>query len=185
MTFLREVGKAALKEEHPFLNEVNHRDLVFGLVERFLKKNLNLNFEQIKVGHLFFGQRAMPLAGRDIGFVYFDKTKYYPTCEDLSIFAGKLILVDETGSQFDIGISEVSKDDLGLYFENILINIRIIKDFSNDIDGFNSDNFFFEIYSISNYGALVKLGLHDLDQIRSLSSHQILNIILFNLEKLS
>lgn len=174
-----------MKEEHPFLSEGNHRTLVLGLVEKFLKKNLNLDFEQIKIGHLFFGQRAMPLAGRDIGFVCFDKTKYYPICEDLSIFTGKLILVDEVGSRFDIGISEISKDELGLYFENILINIQIIKDFSNDIECFNSDNFLFEIYSISNYGTLVKLGLHNLDQIRGLSSHQILDIILFNLEKFS
>jgi len=174
-----------LKEEHPFLSEGNHRALVLELVEKFLKKNLNLNFKQIKIGHLFFGQRVMPLAGRDIGFVYSDKAKYYPLNENLSISTGLLILVDEVGSRFDIGISEISKDELGLYFENILVNIQVIKEFSNEINCLSSDNFFFEIYSINNYGALVKLGLHNLDQIKNLSSNKILEIILFNLERFS
>jgi hypothetical protein len=172
-----------LEQEHPFLSEESHRTAVINSVQKFLKENLNLNFDQIKIGHLFFGQRVMPLAGRDIGFIYSDKARYYPLNEDASIKPGILILVDEVGSRFDIGISEISKDDLGVYFENILINIQISKDVSTGTSSFDLSNFFFEIYSINNYGALVNLGLHSLDKIQELSSRKILDIILFNLEK--
>ena len=96
-----------------------------------------------------------------------------------------MILIDEVGSRFDIGISEISKDDLGFYFENILINIKIIKDSWDDISCFDSDNLFFEIYSINNYGVLVKKDLHKIEEIEKLSSDKILNIIFFNLEKFS
>ena len=179
--------KAGLKEEHPFLGESNHRLLVVDLVKNFLKKNFNLNIDSIqsKVGHLFFGKRAFPLAGRDIGFVYDGKAKYYPVDEESSIDCGIMILIDEVGSRFDIGISEISKDDLGFYFENILINIKIIKDSWDDISCFDSDNLFFEIYSINNYGVLVKKDLHKIEEIEKLSSDKILNIIFFNLEKFS
>lgn len=174
-----------MKEEHPFLNEGNHRSLVLSLVQKFLKKNLAVDFEQIKIGHLFFGQRALPLAGRDIGFVYSDGVRYYPSNDDLSISPGILVLVDEVGSRFDIGISEVSKDDIGVYFENILINIQVPKESPEDISKFSSGDFFFEIYYINNYGALVKLELHNLEEVCAYSSPQIMNIILFNLEKFS
>lgn len=176
-----------MKGEHPFLGEVNHRILVIDSVKSFLRKNLNMNLDllQIKIGHLFFGKRAFPLAGRDIGFLYDGKAKYYPVDEELSLESGIVILIDEVGSRFDIGISEISRDDLGLYFENILINIQIMKDFSDDISCFDSDNFFFEIYSINNYGVLVKVGLHNLEDIRKLSSELILNTIFFNLERFS
>jgi len=161
--------------------------LVIDSVKRFLKKNLNINLDllQIRIGHLFFGKRAFPLTGRDIGFVYDGKAKYYPVDEELSIDSGIIILIDEVGSRFDIGISEIARDNLGLYFENILINIQIMKNFPDDISCFDSDNFFFEIYSINNYGALVKIELHSLEEIRELSSERILNIILFNLERFS
>ncbi len=173
--------------EHPYLGEVNHRLLVIDSVKKFLKKNLNMNLDllQIKIGHLFFGKRAFPFAERDIGFVYDGKAKYYPIDEELSIDSGIIILVDEVGSRFDIGISEISKDDLGLYFENILINIQVMKDFPDDIRCFDSNNFFFEIYSISNHGTLVKIGLHSLEEILELSSERILNTIFFNLERFS
>ena len=174
-----------MKGEHPYLGEANHRLLVIDSVKKFLGKNLNMNLDllQIKIGHLFFGKRAFPLAGRDIGFIYDGKAKYYPVDEELSLESGIVILIDEVGSRFDIGISEISRDDLGLYFENVLINIQIIKDFQDDVSCFDSNDFFFEIYSINNHGALVKIGLHSLEEIRELSSERILNTIFFNLER--
>lgn len=173
--------------EHPYLGEANHRLLVIDSVKNFLKKNLNMNLDslRIKIGHLFFGKRAFPFAGRDIGFVYDGRAKYYPVDEELSIDSGIIILIDEVGSRFDIGISEIARDDLGLYFENVLINIRIMKDFPDDISCFGSNEFFFEIYSINNCGTLVNIGLHNLEDIRKLSSELIFNIILFNLERFS
>ena len=111
--------------EHPYLGEANHRLLVIDSVKNFLKKNLNMNLDslRIKIGHLFFGKRAFPFAGRDIGFVYDGRAKYYPVDEELSIDSGIIILIDEVGSRFDIGISEIARDDLGLYFELSLIHI--------------------------------------------------------------
>ena len=174
-----------MKEEHPFLNDVNHRVEIIELVNKFLNLNFNLNIKQALIGHLFFGQRAFPLSGKDIGFVFGEKTKYYPEIENESIFPGPIILIDETGTTFHIGIAEISKDNLGLYFENILVNIIIKKDNPRDFSHFLGSNYICDIYSINNYGALNKIGLHNIEEIKNFSSGFILNFILFNLEKFS
>ena len=124
------------KNEHPFLSEINHRVEVILLAKSFLEKNFSLKIEQALIGHLFFGQRAFSLKGRDIGLVYGDETKYYPDTSCETIFPGPIVLIDETGTCFDIGIGEILKDDIGFYFQNILINIKINKLNANDISCF-------------------------------------------------
>lgn len=173
------------KSEHPFLNEINHRVEVIQLTKEFLKKNFSLNIEQCLIGHLFFGQRAFSLSGRDIGIVYGDQTRYYPDTSEESILPGPIVLIDETGSYFDIGVGEVLKDEIGFYFENILINIRLNKSDTNNILCFSGNNFIVQIYKIDSYGTLKEIELKNIFDIKKLCSGFILNTILFNLEKLS
>ena len=175
-------GKA-LKEEHPFLNDGNHRAAVVKLTKDFLLSKFNVEMPQVLIGHLFFGQRAFPLAGRDIGIVFGDTTKYYPEIMEQCIFPGKIILIDETGTSFDIGLAEIKQDDLGLYFENFIVNIKLKKENPSDLSCFESENFILEIYFLNNYGVLNQIGLHKFDLIRSLSSDFIFKFIAFNLEK--
>lgn len=169
---------------HPFLSCQDHRSLVDILVKKFIKRNLNLDIEQSKIGHLFFGQRAFPLEGRDIGFVYANNAKYYPLNEDSSISNGLILLIDEVGIGFDIGIGEVSSDNIGSFFENVIINIRIPKKESVDISCLDSDEFYFEVYSIDNNGTLIKLASSDIDRLKLMCSNKIMNIILFNIDKI-
>lgn len=173
------------KNEHPFLSEINHRVEVILLAKSFLEKNFSLKIEQALIGHLFFGQRAFSLKGRDIGLVYGDETKYYPDTSCETIFPGPIVLIDETGTCFDIGIGEILKDDIGFYFQNILINIKINKLNANDISCFFNKNFFIQIYKIDSYGLLKELSLDEVLKIKRLYSGFILNTIFFNLEKLS
>jgi len=177
-------GEFSLNDAHPFLSCQDHRSLVDVLAKKFIKKNLNLDIEQSKIGHLFFGQRAFPLEGRDIGFVYVNNARYYPSNEDSSISDGLMLLIDEVGIGFDIGIVEVSSDEIGCFFENVLINIRIPKKESDDISCFNYDEFYFEIYSIDNNGTLIKLLSNDIGRLKVICSKHIMNIILFNLDKI-
>jgi hypothetical protein len=177
-------GELRLNGAHPFLSCQDHRSLVDILVKKFIKRNLSLDIEQSKVGHLFFGQRAFPLEGRDIGFVYANNAKYYPLNEDLSINNGLILLIDEVGIGFDIGIGEVSSDDIGSFFENVIINIRIPKKESVDISCLDSDEFYFEIYSIDNNGTLIKIASNDIDRLKLICSNKIMNIILFNIDKI-
>lgn len=174
-----------MKEDHPFLGDKNHRNKVISLVKYFVNLKLKLKINQVLVGHLFFGQRAFGISGRDIGMVYDSKMKYYPEDQELSFQPGPILLVDETGSSFDIGIADISRDDVGLYFENILINIKIPKKEIFDFNCFYEDVYFLEIYSINNYGVLKELGLHKMEEIKFLASNFIFKIILFNLEKFS
>lgn len=173
------------KSEHPFLNEINHRVEVIQLTKEFLKKNFSLNIEQCLIGHLFFGQRAFSLSGRDIGIIYGDQTRYYPDTSEESILPGPIVLIDETGSYFDIGVGEILKDNIGFYFENILINIRLNKFDTNDILCFYKNNFIVQIYKIDTYGTLKEVEIKNIFEIKKLCSGFILNTILFNLEKLS
>lgn len=177
-------GELRLNGAHPFLSCHDHRSLVDILVKKFIKRNLNLDIEQSKVGHLFFGQRAFPLEGRDIGFVYANNAKYYPLNEDSSISNGLILLIDEVGIGFDIGIGEVSSDNIGSFFENVIINIRIPKKESVDVSCLDSDEFYFEIYSIDNNGTLIKLASSDIDRLKLICSNKIMNIILFNIDKI-
>jgi hypothetical protein len=177
-------GELRLNGAHPFLSCQDHRSLVDILVKKFIKRNLSLDIEQSKVGHLFFGQRAFPLEGRDIGFVYANNAKYYPLNEDSSISNGLILLIDEVGIGFDIGIGEVSSDNIGSFFENVIINIRIPKKESVDISCLDSDEFYFEIYSIDNNGTLIKLASSDIDRLKLICSNKIMNIILFNIDKI-
>lgn len=174
-----------MKEVHPFLWENNHRVEVICLVKEFVKLNFGLEINQILIGHLFFGQRAFAISGRDIGMIYGSKAKYYPENQEIDFMPGPIILIDEVGQSFDIGIGEISRDTVGLYFENILFNIEILKKEPSDISCFKEGNFLTEVYSINNYGVLRKLGLHNIEEIKFLASDFILNLILFNLEKLS
>jgi hypothetical protein len=177
-------GELRLNGAHPFLSCQDHRSLVDILVKKFIKRNLNLDIEQSKIGHLFFGQRAFPLEGRDIGFVYANNAKYYPLNEDSSISNGLILLIDEVGIGFDIGIGEVSSDNIGSFFENVIINIRIPKKESVDISCLDSDEFYFEVYSIDNNGTLIKLASSDIDRLKLMCSNKIMNIILFNIDKI-
>lgn len=177
-------GELRLNGAHPFLSCQDHRSLVDILVKKFIKRNLNLDIEQSKIGHLFFGQRAFPLEGRDIGFVYANNAKYYPLNEDSSISNGLILLIDEVGIGFDIGIGEVSSDNIGSFFENVIINIRIPKKESVDISCLDSDEFYFEVYSIDNNGTLIKLASSDIDRLKLICSNKIMNIILFNIDKI-
>jgi hypothetical protein len=177
-------GEFRLNGAHPFLSCQDHRSLVDILVKKFIKRNLNLDIEQSKIGHLFFGQRAFPLEGRDIGFVYANNAKYYPLNEDSSISNGLILLIDEVGIGFDIGIGEVSSDNIGSFFENVIINIRIPKKESVDISCLDSDEFYFEVYSIDNNGTLIKLASSDIDRLKLMCSNKIMNIILFNIDKI-
>jgi hypothetical protein len=172
-----------LKEQHPFLNDGNHRAIVIQLTKDFLKLKFNVNMPQVLIGHLFFGQRAFPLGGRDIGFVYGETTKYYPEIEDHSIFPGEIILIDETGNFFDIGLAEIKRDELGLYFESFVANIKIKKESPTDLSCFLSDDYFLELYFINNYGALHQVALHKFDLIQSICSEFVFKFIIFNLEK--
>ncbi len=174
-----------MKEVHPFLWEENHRADVICLVRKFLKLSFDLEINQILIGHLFFGQRAFAISGRDIGMVYDSKPKYYPESQELEFEQGPVILIDETGTSFDIGIGEISKDEVGLYFENILINLKIQKKEPEDLDSLGGVSFFTEIYSINNYGVLKEIELHNIEKIKNFASAFILNLILFNLEKFS
>ncbi len=173
------------KHNHPFLNEINHRVEVIGLVNSFLERNFKLKIGQALIGHLFFGQRAFSIPGRDIGFVYGEETKYYPENFEETIFPGQIILIDETGMSFDIGIGEILKDDIGFYFKNILINIKILKNNPNDLDCFLGDKFFIQIYKIDNYGLLREIDLKTFLEQKKLCSDFILSTIFFNLEKFS
>ena len=155
------------------------------LAKSFLENNFSLKIDQALIGHLFFGQRAFSLKGRDIGLVYGDETKYYPDTSYNSILPGPIVLIDETGTCFDIGIGEILKDDIGFYFQNILINIKIKKLNANDITCFSSKNFFIQIYKIDSYGLLKELSLDNALDIKKLCSEFVLNTIFFNLEKLS
>jgi len=173
------------KTDHPFLSEINHRVEVTLLAKSFLENNFSLKIDQALIGHLFFGQRAFSLKGRDIGLVYGDETKYYPDTSHNSILPGPIVLIDETGTCFDIGIGEILKDDIGFYFQNILINIKIKKLNANDITCFSDKNFFIQIYKIDSYGLLKELSLDNALDIKKLCSAFVLNTIFFNLEKLS
>jgi len=173
------------KNNHPFLSEINHRVEIIGAAKSFLEKNFELKINQALIGHLFFGQRAFALPGRDIGLMYGEETKYYPEGFEETIFPGPVVLIDETGTSFDIGIGEILKDDIGFYFKNILINIRINKNDSHDMSGFFSDNFFIQIYKIDSYGLLKEVNLTAVLETKKLCSDFILNTIFFNLEKLS
>lgn len=177
-------GELCLNGAHPFLSCQDHRSLVDILVKKFIKRNLNLDIGQSKIGHLFFGQRAFPLEGRDIGFVYASNARYYPSNDDSSISDGLMLLIDEVGIGFDIGIAEVSSDSIGCFFENVLINIRIPKKESGDLSCLDSDEFYFEIYSIDNNGTLIKIASNDIDHLKLICSNKIMNIILFNLDKI-
>ncbi len=174
-----------MKEVHPFLGEKNHRADVICLVKKFVKLKFDLEPEQILIGHLFFGQRAFAISGRDIGMIYGSKARYYPENQELDFKPGLVILIDEIGNSFDVGIGEISRDEVGLYFENILINIKISKKEPYDIECFERSFFLMEIYSINNYGVLREIELHKIEEIKSLASSLVLNLILFNLEHLS
>jgi hypothetical protein len=174
-----------LKQDHPFLFEKTYCGDVIAAVKKFLKLNFNLKIDQILIGHLFFGQRAFAISGRDIGLVYGPKIKYYPDSQDSEFQEGPIVLIDEIGDSFDIGVGTISRDIVGLYFENILINIRIMKKENFGLECFNSENYILELYSINNYGVLRKIGLHNMEEIKSLNSKFIQDIILFNLEEFS
>lgn len=173
------------KADHPFLGEINHRVEVILLAKSFLENNFSLKVNQTLIGHLFFGQRAFSLKGRDIGLVYGDETKYYPDTSCETIFSGPIVLIDETGTCFDIGIGEILKDDIGFYFQNILINIKIKKLNATNVSCFYDKNFFIQIYKIDSYGLLKELSLDETLNIKKSCSEFILNTIFFNLEKLS
>jgi hypothetical protein len=174
-----------LKEKHPFLCDEIHRSKVIAEVEGFLTRNFNLKINQILIGHLFFGQRAFPISGKDIGMVYDSNVKYYPDGQESEFKEGPIILIDEVGSSFDIGIGQILRDDVGLYFENILINIKILKKEESVLECFKQNNYFLQIYHINNYGVLKELELHSAESIIKYSSLFIQNFILFNLIKLS
>lgn len=174
-----------LKLDHPFLFEKTYCSDVIIAVRKFLKLKFNLKIDQILIGHLFFGQRAFAISGRDIGLVYGPKIKYYPDSQDDGFKEGPIVLIDEVGTSFDIGIGIISRDSVGLYFENILINIKIIKKENLGLECFNSERHILELYSINNYGVLKNIGLHNTEELKSLNSKFIQDIILFNLEKFS
>lgn len=174
-----------MKKYHPFLYDEVHCNNVISAVKKFLKLKFNLKIDQILIGHLFFGQRAFAISGKDIGFVYDPKIKYYPDTQEDEFIEGPIVLIDEVGNSFDIGIGVILKDNVGLYFENILINIKILKNEELNFKCFENEKYILEIYSINNYGVLKKIGLHNIEEIKSSTSEIIRDIILFNLEKLS
>ena len=84
----------------------------------------------------------------DYLFVYpFLEPKYYPESQELEFEEGPVVLIDETGTSFDIGIGEISKDEVGLYFENILINLKIQKKEPEDLISLES-NYFLQKFTL-------------------------------------
>ena len=175
-----------MQDEHPFLSESKRRNRVIDLTLSFFKRNFNIEIsnDRLRIGHLFFGKRAFPLSGRDIGFVFDGKAKYYPVCENMTVSSGIIILVDETGTGFDIGVSEIKNDELGIYFDETLLNVHISKNKNYDTSCFEKDEYYLELYNIDKNGILIRN--ENMDEIlygEKIINKDILNIILFNLNK--
>lgn len=172
-----------LEDSHPFLADPDHRIMIIKAVKKFVNKNFGVNIDLIKIGHLFFGQKAFPIPGRDIGFVYSDKAKYYLTDFEFPINNGPIILIDETTSSYNIIIAEISSDDLGHFFEDIIINIIIKKNGNKDYGCFVGQDYSVALFKINNYGTLSRLGSHNFEIIINNCSAFIRQLFIFNLEK--
>lgn len=165
------------------MNDKNHQILVVRLIKDFIKENLSLEFQQLRIGHLFYGQRAFPFGGRDVEIDSTNKIRFYPSPTDgLSI--GLVLLIDETCSSFDIGIGELSQNDLGFFFEPILLNIVLLKD-ANPAHRLDGENYYIEIYEVESFGSLRRLRLTDIDKIKAIASTKIYDILLFNTDRIS
>jgi len=172
-----------LESFHPFLGNLDHRLIVIDLVKKFAYNNFKINTDFIRIGHLFFGKKAFSISGRDIGIIYSDKTKYYLTNFDYPINTGLSILVDEASNNYNLIIAEVSKDDIGCFFENVMINIIIKKEKIKDYSCLIKQDYSLELFRINNYGTLTEVGSHEFEYIANNCSKLIRQLFIFNLEK--
>lgn len=146
--------------------------------------NIGLNVEQIRTGHLFYGQRAFPFGMNNTEFDSIEKIRFYPPTATSELKPGLILLVDETAHSFDIGIADLGSNNLGIFFEPILINVVIPKRLTLN-HRFDDADYYLEIFEVESFGTMKKLRLTDIDEIKDMASDTIFNIILFNTEHIS
>ncbi len=171
------------ENQHPFLGEINHRVTIIDLIKKFIFKNFGVEVNSIRIGHLFFGKKAFLHLDRDTKIIYSDFPKYYIRDLNLPINEGITILIDETGFFYDIGIVEISKNEIGFFIENIIININIKKEEVIDYNFLNYNNYNLFLYKLNNYGTLDILGPDNLEYVKKYASKEIIKLFIFNLEK--
>mgnify|MGYP001564265718 CR=1 FL=1 len=173
-----------MEASHPFLNDINHRTLIVRQVNEFMLSNLNLSISQTRTGHLFYGQRAFPFGMLNAEFDSVEKIRFYPSTATSELTTGLILLLDETAHSFDVGIAELGVNDLGIFFEPILINVVIPKRLTLN-HRFSDSDYYLQIFEVESFGTLRKLRLADIDLIKDRASAAIYNILLFNVERVS